>query len=159
LLPGPRAGRRARDAPPGGPLPPRARHALPAHGRPGKGAGASDHRCHDVRRDGHDLLAGEGGGATGATPREFTVNRTGRFVRLAALAMLALALLAAPLAAEAQPARKVPRIGFLSTDAAADSSAALDAFRQGLRALGYVEGQNIAVEWRFAAGRLDRLTT
>jgi ABC-type uncharacterized transport system substrate-binding protein len=73
--------------------------------------------------------------------------------------MAACGLLAAPLAGEAQQAKKVPRVGFLSADAAADSSAAINAFRQGLRELGYIEGQNIAIEWRFAEGRQDRLTT
>jgi putative ABC transport system substrate-binding protein len=70
-----------------------------------------------------------------------------------------LGLLAAPLGVEAQQAKKVPRVGFLSADAAADSSPAINAFRQGLRELGYIEGQNIAIDWRFAEGRLDRLTT
>jgi putative tryptophan/tyrosine transport system substrate-binding protein len=60
-----------------------------------------------------------------------------------------LALLAAPLAAEAQPAGKIPRIGFLGPGPIADWSDTREAFRQGLRALGYVEGQNIRIEWRF----------
>ena len=78
---------------------------------------------------------------------------------LRVIRVVILVLLAAPLAAQAQPAKKVPRVGFLSAAAAADSSAAIDAFRQGLRELGHIDGQNIAIEWRFAAGRLDRLTT
>lgn len=63
--------------------------------------------------------------------------------------------LAAPLALEAQPAGKVPRIGYLSYGAAG-SSREIDAFRQGLRELGYIEGQSIAVEYRFASGQVDR---
>ena len=65
-------------------------------------------------------------------------------------------LLAAPLVAAGQPAGKVPRIGVLLTlySAAEDSP---QAFRQGLRALGYVEGQNVAIEWRSAEGQYDRL--
>jgi len=66
-------------------------------------------------------------------------------------------LLAAPLAADAQQAGKVPRIGFLAAAAPSDVSARLDAFRQGLRALGWVEGQNIVIDYRFAEGRYDRL--
>jgi putative ABC transport system substrate-binding protein len=66
-------------------------------------------------------------------------------------------LLAAPLAADAQQARKVPRIGFLGARAPSESSPLIDAFRQGLRELGWVEGQNIVIDYRFAEGRLDRL--
>jgi putative ABC transport system substrate-binding protein len=65
-------------------------------------------------------------------------------------------LLAAPLAAEAQPAGKIPRIGFLFYGAPGPS-AEIDAFRQGLRELGYIEKQNIAVEYRFAGGQVERL--
>ena len=69
---------------------------------------------------------------------------------------LAGGLLAAPLAAEAQQARKVPRIGFLFYGRRGPSPE-LDAFRQGLRELGHIEGQNIAIEVRFANGRVERL--
>jgi len=65
-------------------------------------------------------------------------------------------LLAAPLAAEARPAGKVPRVGFLFFGSPGPS-VELDAFRQGLRELGYVEGQNIAIVVRFAGGRVERL--
>src|SRR4029453_6916306 len=65
-------------------------------------------------------------------------------------------LLAAPLAAEAQQAGKVYRIGFL-WDTPAVWPHALEAFRQGLRDLGWVEGQNIIVEYRWTEGRFDRL--
>jgi putative ABC transport system substrate-binding protein len=57
---------------------------------------------------------------------------------------------------EAQQPTKVPRIGFLTVASPAILSARIDAFRQGLRELGYVEGKNIAIEWRFAEGKLDR---
>ena len=69
------------------------------------------------------------------------------------------AALAAPLAAEGQPAASLPRIGFLSTTSLSDPFVArfLLAFRQGLRDLGYVEGQNIAIEFRWAEGQYDRL--
>ena len=66
---------------------------------------------------------------------------------------LVLVLLAAPFAAEAQPAVKVPRIGFLANV----RSPGTEAFQKGLRELGYVEGQNIIVEWRLAEGRFERL--
>jgi putative ABC transport system substrate-binding protein len=67
------------------------------------------------------------------------------------------ALLAAPLAAGAQQPAKVPRIGFLSATTPGVSTLALDAFRQGLRELGWVEGQNIVVDYRLTEGRPDRL--
>ena len=61
--------------------------------------------------------------------------------------------------AAAQPAGKVPRIGYLSPGFATDPMRArfLEAFRQGLRELGYVEGQNIAIESRWAEGVYDPL--
>jgi putative ABC transport system substrate-binding protein len=66
-----------------------------------------------------------------------------------------LGLLAAPLAALAQDA-KVARVGFLAGGRPGDPNPASDAFRQGLRDLGYVEGRNIVLEYRFAEGRIDR---
>ena len=67
-------------------------------------------------------------------------------------------LLAAPLAAEAQQAGKVWRIGVLSSGLPSAAVARIDAFKQGLRELGYVEGQNLATEYRWAEGREDRLS-
>src|SRR5262249_6200260 len=66
---------------------------------------------------------------------------------------LLLSLLAVPHAAVAQPAGKVWRLGFL----VAGVGRIPEAFRQGLRDLGYVEGQNIAIEYRYADNQLDRL--
>jgi putative ABC transport system substrate-binding protein len=66
------------------------------------------------------------------------------------------ALVSEPLSAEAQQPAKVSRIGFLSPRSASDAGR-LAAFRQGLRELGYVEGQNIAIESRWAEGEYDRL--
>jgi putative ABC transport system substrate-binding protein len=70
--------------------------------------------------------------------------------------LVAAAVLAAPLAAEAQVG-KVPRVGFLGPRSRSDGAPFLDAFLQGLRELGWAEGHNIAIEYRFAEGRLDRL--
>jgi len=70
----------------------------------------------------------------------------------------ALGLLALPLDAEAQPAgKRVPRIGYLDGGAVSANSVRVEAFRQGLRELGYVEGQNIAIEWRTAEAEAGRL--
>jgi putative tryptophan/tyrosine transport system substrate-binding protein len=67
-------------------------------------------------------------------------------------------LLAAPLVAQAQPAR-LPRIGFLAAGSPSDPRIQrfLQAFQQGLRELGYVDGQNISIEYRWAEGKYDRL--
>ncbi len=61
------------------------------------------------------------------------------------------------LSAEAQQPTKIPRIGYLSAASPSANSARIEAFRQGLRELGYVEGKNIVIEWRSAEGKLDRL--
>ena len=52
---------------------------------------------------------------------------------------------------------KVPRIGFLSTAALSSLSPRLEAFRRGLQEFGYVEGKNIAIEYRSAEGNINRL--
>jgi putative ABC transport system substrate-binding protein len=77
----------------------------------------------------------------------------------ALLAVLPGAVLLAPLVGEAQQAAAIPRIGFLSPSPVSDPRAAsfLEAFRQGLRELGYAEGRNIVIETRFAEGKFDQL--
>ena len=69
---------------------------------------------------------------------------------------LAGGLLAAPLAVEAQQPGTLSRIGFVEAGAPSANQHCLDAFKRGLRDLGYVEGQNIAIEERWAEGRSDR---
>jgi putative tryptophan/tyrosine transport system substrate-binding protein len=59
--------------------------------------------------------------------------------------------------ASAQQPKKVPRIGFLTTVSPSAIADRIEAFRQGLRELGYVEGKNIVIEYRYAEGKLDRL--
>jgi putative ABC transport system substrate-binding protein len=58
---------------------------------------------------------------------------------------------------EAQQPKKLPLIGYLSTDSPSTIAERIEAFRQGLRELGYVEGKNIVIDWRFAEGKADRL--
>jgi putative tryptophan/tyrosine transport system substrate-binding protein len=58
---------------------------------------------------------------------------------------------------EAQQPTKVPRIGYLSATSPSVNPTRIEAFRQGLRELGYVEGKNIAIEWRYAEGKQDRV--
>jgi putative ABC transport system substrate-binding protein len=71
--------------------------------------------------------------------------------------MLTFALFLAPLAAEAQPATKVYRIGNLNPGSPLLTPHLWEAFRQGLRELGYVEGQNLVIENRYAEGSEERL--
>jgi putative ABC transport system substrate-binding protein len=71
--------------------------------------------------------------------------------------VLAVLLLAAPLAIEAQPAKQIPRIGLLASSSTERDKSRLAAFRQGLRELGYLEGQNIVIEQRYAAGKFEDL--
>ena len=67
------------------------------------------------------------------------------------------ALLLAPCAeGRAQQPKKIPRVGILVADFASSSKDRIEAFRQGLRDLGYVEGQNIAIDYRFAEGMNNR---
>ncbi len=75
------------------------------------------------------------------------------------LSTIGVGILAAPLAAQAQPAKRVPRVGYLSTFSRSDPAIqrGLDVFRQELRELGYVEGQSIAIEYRWAEGMYERL--
>jgi len=78
--------------------------------------------------------------------------------KAAVLSILVVAmLLAVGVIAEAQQPKKIPRIGYLTGNSLSDLSARMEAFRQGLRELGYVEGKHIIIEWRSADGKNDRL--
>ena len=74
---------------------------------------------------------------------------------LGLLVTLALGLVSTPLSADAQPPARVPRIGLLRPGSPPDPF--VEEFRQGLRDLGYVEGQNVVIEERYARGNPDRL--
>jgi len=69
--------------------------------------------------------------------------------------LLTTSLLTIASAAKAQQAKKIPRIGYQSASSSGENNE--EAFRQGLRELGYVEGQNIVIEWRFAQGKPDQV--
>ena len=71
--------------------------------------------------------------------------------------LLATVLLTTVSLVEAQQATKISRIGFLIGTAPSAVVARTEAFRQGLRELGYIEGKNIVIEWRYAEAKLDRL--
>src|SRR5499433_3829930 len=59
---------------------------------------------------------------------------------------------------EAQQPKKVPRIGYLAPSDAATESTRSEPIRRALRELGYIEGQNIAIEYRYAEGKVDRFS-
>src|SRR5437773_9872183 len=76
---------------------------------------------------------------------------------LLALSFLDALLFVLSFPAEAQQSKKVPRIGYLSVLSPSSDSTRIEAFRQGLRELAYVEGQSISIESRYAEGKLNRL--
>jgi ABC-type uncharacterized transport system substrate-binding protein len=82
--------------------------------------------------------------------RQFVVSK--KILCLALCAMLS----ALCFSAEAQQA-KVPRIGFLGVTYASTNAARIEAFRQGLRELGYTERKNIVIEYRWAEGKAEKL--
>src|SRR5215831_7771545 len=79
--------------------------------------------------------------------------------RICAAVLFALcSMLPAPCSAvEAQQAMKIPKMGLLFATSPSVSPARVEAFRRGLRELGYQEGKNIVIEYRYAEGKLDRL--
>src|SRR5260370_20236614 len=77
--------------------------------------------------------------------------------RRTVLFVFSFGVLSGPRGAEAQPTGKVYRIGYLAPGSATVSQPFVEAFREGLRELGLVEGQNIVIDYRFAEGRYDRL--
>jgi putative tryptophan/tyrosine transport system substrate-binding protein len=70
--------------------------------------------------------------------------------------LLVVVLLAVAVIAQAQQPKKLPRIGYLSAADAVSESARAEGIRLALRELGYIEGQNIATEYRYAEGKSDR---
>jgi putative ABC transport system substrate-binding protein len=73
------------------------------------------------------------------------------------VSILAVSILGSILLAEAQPAKKIPLVGFLVPGSHSSYSARIEAFQQSLRDLGYVEGKNINIEYRYAEGKFDRV--
>jgi putative ABC transport system substrate-binding protein len=100
--------------------------------------------------------------AASAEPAHLDVAMTCRAARLARspalIALLLFSLLLGALPAEGEPARKTVRLGFLGSQSrgAPEAQPTLDALREGLRELGYVEGQNLVIEYRWADAKIER---
>src|SRR2546427_10439265 len=86
-----------------------------------------------------------------------TKEITMRFKTVGLAMTFVLAILLAPFAAAAQQPGKVYRLGLLTGSSPASMASANEAFQQGLRELGYVEGKNVIMEYRYAAGNVDLL--
>jgi hypothetical protein len=80
-------------------------------------------------------------------------NPKSKIQNLKFIVMVSAMLFALSVNVEAQQPAKVPRIGFLSAPSPSAVAARAEAFRQGLRDLGYVEGKDIAIEYRYAEGK------
>jgi putative ABC transport system substrate-binding protein len=94
----------------------------------------------------------------GDEPSGLGYDRAAMLSRRRFLEAASASVLTAPLRVQAQQqAGKVYRLGYLSPGSATAVSRFIESFRQRLRELGWVEGQNIAVEYRFAEGQFDRL--
>jgi len=89
--------------------------------------------------------------------RKFKSGPADENLKLAKIIAIVLTFVFSVAAARAQQPAKVPRIGYLSGSGLSGLAARIEAFRQGLRELGYVEGKNIVIEWRSAEGKFDRL--
>ena len=88
----------------------------------------------------------------------FRTLRLARSIVAATVFAVCSMLLAPPFPAEAQQPGKIPRIGFVSTSGDANNPGpTVEAFRQGMRELGYVEGKNIVIEYRYAEEKRERL--
>jgi putative ABC transport system substrate-binding protein len=85
-------------------------------------------------------------------PRRSIENR-----KWAGLSVIASVLVVTGAVAQAQQPTKVPRIGYLAVSSRSANPARIEAFRQGLRELGYVEGKSIVIEYRYAEGKFDRV--
>ena len=85
------------------------------------------------------------------------IQKRPRGPKLVGIVALVITLAMCGVEVRAQQPGKIPRIGFLSNSSASTLAARAEAFQQGLRQLGYIEGKNIVIEWRYAEGEQDRL--
>src|SRR5262249_50744342 len=115
-------------------------------------------RAADEVRTGHQSKDRKGPRYSHSTDLARSCRRGHRMMRRREFIALLSGAPAWPLAARAQkPTTKIPRIGWLVTGSPPSYRYSLAAFRDGLKALGYFEGQNIAIEYRWAEGNVSRL--
>ena len=89
--------------------------------------------------------------------RKSAIQKRPRGPKWLGVSVIASVLVVSGAVAQAQQPGQIPQIGYLIVASSSASSARSEAFRQGLRELGYVEGKKIVIEWRSAEGKLDRL--
>src|SRR5262249_54018119 len=116
-----------------------------------------DHGNQRPRDDERACSLHQGGGPGAARPQCDGEGGHG-MIRREFISLLGGAVAAWPLAARAQQAGKLPTIGFLGSSTLSAMSQWTAAFVQRLRELGWVEGRNVAIEYRWAEGRADRLS-
>src|SRR5262245_48398062 len=116
------------------------------------GHSADQIRVGDQSQDGKDPRSDRAADAAG--PR----RRGGRVKRREFITLLGGAATAWPLAARAQQPAKLPTVGFIGSDTPDAYAVLLRAFRVGLKATGFIEGQNVAIEYRWAEGRNEKLS-
>src|SRR5258708_2481701 len=90
-------------------------------------------------------------------PSHFSIDLKSALRNLKSAIVTGAMLVALCSSADAQQSAKIPRIGYLFANFPTTSPARREAFRQSLRELGYVEGKNIVIEYRYAEGKLGRL--
>ena len=89
--------------------------------------------------------------------RKSKIEKRPRRLKWVGLSIIAFVLVVGGVAVEAQQPTKIPRTAYLSASSSSTNPERIEAFRQGVRELGYVEGKNIVIEWRHAEEKLDRL--
>ena len=92
-------------------------------------------------------------------PNSFSDNRKSKIQnrKWAGIVAIGIAYVMCGAVIDAQQSKKVSRIGYVTVASRSAISARVEAFRQGMRELGYVEDKNIVIEWRFGEGKQDRL--
>jgi putative tryptophan/tyrosine transport system substrate-binding protein len=112
-------------------------------------------KIENLKSEGSAQRAGKSGSGDSMKVVSNQLSVVSKSVFCVALSAMLLALCAS---VQAQQANKVPRVGFLSATSPSAIAARVEGFRRGLRELGYMEGKNIIIEWRYAEGKLDRLS-
>src|SRR6266581_1255665 len=123
----------------------------------GRETGYPAHRTSDEVRACHQPQDGQGARADDSAIASAACGRVDPMISRRQFLARGLGLAIAPIVAEAQQPGGISRIGYLTASRLSSITARTEAFRQGLRNLGYVEGQNIVIEWRSADETLNRL--